>query len=299
MTPTERINIDLPLVRGLLAAQFPQWADLPIRPVELQGHDNKTFRLGGDMSVRLPSAAWYAAQVEKEQSWLPRLAPHLPLPIPMPIAKGEPSADYPWQWSIYRWLDGEPTAKEGIADPCLFATTLAQFIVALQAIDPAGGPPPGKHNFLRGASPAAYDAEARDAILALHGKIDTGAITEVWDASLKATWHGPPVWLHGDIAASNLLVEQGQLIAVIDFGCSAVGDPACDLVIAWTLFSGESRKAFRAAIPVDAATWARGRGWALWKALITLAEHIDADALEARNARTVIDEVLADHARGA
>jgi aminoglycoside phosphotransferase (APT) family kinase protein len=208
---------------------------------------------------------------------------------------GFPSDGYPWHWSVYRWLEGENATIERIADLQQFATALAQFLAALQRINPAGGPPPGQHNFFRGGPLAIYDTETRDAIAALHGKIDTDAVTAVWEAALQATWHGPSVWLHGDVVATNLLVKRFRLSAVIDFGCSGVGDPACDLTIAWTLFSGKSREAFRAALPVDCATWARGRGWALWKGLITLAEHMNTNPLEARKAQRAIDEVLADH----
>ncbi|MDQ4078333.1 MAG: aminoglycoside phosphotransferase family protein [Chloroflexota bacterium] len=226
---------------------------------------------------------------------LPRLAPLLPLPIPIPLAMGVPAAGYPWHWSVYRWLQGETATIERIADLDQFATTLAQFLIALQRIDLAGGPSPGPHNFFRGGSLMVYDTETRDTIAALAGQIDAGAATTVWEAALQATWHGSPVWLHGDMAAGNLLVNRGRLSAVIDFGCSGVGDPACDVTIAWTLFSGESREAFYAALPIDNATWARGRGWALWKGLITLAEYINNNPSKAAKARRVIDEVLADH----
>ncbi|MEE9254632.1 MAG: aminoglycoside phosphotransferase family protein, partial [Pseudomonadales bacterium] len=211
---------------------------------------------------------------------------------------GVPADGYPWRWSVYRWLEGENATIERIADLREFATTLVGFLAALQRIDAAGGPPPGQHNFFRGGPLAIYDTETRDAIAALHGRIDTDAVTAAWEAALQATWHGPSVWLHGDLSAANLLVKRGRLSAVIDFGCSGVGDPACDLTIAWTLFSGESREAFRAALPVDDATWARGRGWALWKSLITLAEHIDTNPVIVRDSHHVINEVLADHTHG-
>ncbi|HEY3289615.1 MAG TPA: aminoglycoside phosphotransferase family protein [Anaerolineae bacterium] len=291
------MNITTALVRQLVASQFPQWADLPIAPVPFDGWDNRTFRLGEDLSVRLPSAEAYAQQVEKEHRWLPRLAPHLPLPIPVPVAMGAPAYGYPWHWSIYRWLEGDIAATGRIADLIELAATLAQFLAALQRIDPADGPPPGAHNFYRGGPLAVYDAETRRALTDLHGRIDTSAATAVWEAAIQAAWHGPPVWVHGDVAATNLLVKEGRLCAVIDFGCSAVGDPACDLTIAWTFLSGESRAAFYAALPADSATWARGRGWALWKGLITLAGHINTNPLEAVKARRVIDAVLADHQR--
>jgi len=291
-------TIDTGLARRLVDAQFPQWRDLPVSPVASGGWDNRTFHLGHGMTVRLPSAAAYAPQVEKEHRWLPKLAPLLPLAIPTPLAMGEPAAGYPWHWSVYRWLEGETAKTARIADRGTFAMAIADFLVALRGIDPAGGPAPGQHNFHRGGPLTFYDNEARQAIAALEGRIDTQAATTVWEAALAAAWHGPPVWFHGDVASGNLLVENGSLSAVIDFGTSGVGDPSCDLAITWTFFEGASREAFRARVAVDDATWARGRGWALWKALITVAGH-DANQAEAERQRQVIDEVLADHGRWA
>lgn len=292
--PDPKPTIDTDLVRRLIAAQFPQWRHLPVRPVAFGGWDNRTFHLGNDMTVRLPSAAPYALQVEKEHRWLPRLAPLLPPPIPVPLAMGKPGEDYPWQWSVYRWIDGETAKTAEIADRRQFAVDLAKFLIALRRIDPAGGPPAGQHNFFRGGSLSVYDNQTREALQALEGQIDTQAATAVWYAALAATWQGSPVWFHGDVAWGNLLVQNGRLSAVIDFGTSGIGDPSCDLAIAWTFFQGESREAFRAAIDVDEATWARGRGWTLWKALITVAGH-DASQAEAERSRRVIDDVLADH----
>jgi aminoglycoside phosphotransferase (APT) family kinase protein len=294
-THFDREEIDVALVERLITAQFPQWADLPITPAVPQGWDNKTFRLGAQMSVRLPSAAPYAAQVEKEHRWLPELAPHLPLPIPFPLAKGAPAEGYPFNWSVYRWLEGETASTERVDNLVEFAKTLADFLAALQRIDPAGGPPPGRHNFFRGGPLTVYDAETRQAIAALYGRIDADAAKAVWEAALAATWHGPPVWFHGDVAAGNLLVEGGRLSAVIDFGTSGVGDPSCDLAITWTLLGGESRDAFRAALQVDDETWARGRGWVLWKCLIRLEEHIDTNPQKAGRIRREIDDIIADH----
>ncbi|ESX05006.1 aminoglycoside phosphotransferase family protein [Mesorhizobium sp. M0179] len=292
--PDPKPTIHTDLVCRLIAAQFPQWRHLPVRPVAFGGWDNRTFHLGNDMTVRLPSAAPYALQVEKEHRWLPRLAPLLPLPIPVPLAMGEPGEDYPWQWSVYRWIDGETAKTAEIADRRQFAVDLAKFLIALRRIDPAGGPPAGQHNFFRGGSLSVYDNQTREALQALEGQIDTQAATAVWDAALAATWQGSPVWFHGDVAWGNLLVQNGRLSAIIDFGTSGIGDPSCDLAIAWTFFQGESREAFRAAIDVDEATWARGRGWTLWKALITVAGH-DANQAEAERSRRDIDDVLADH----
>ena len=292
-------NITVALVERLIVAQFPQWAALPITPAVPQGWDNRTFRLGRDMSVRLPSAVGYTAQVEKEHRCLPRLAPLLPLPIPVPLAQGTPSADYPFPWSIYRWLPGETAATARIDDMNAFATTLAHFLAALQRIDPTGGPPPGLHSAFRGGPLTTYDAEIRRTIAALDDAIDAEAATAVWEAALAAPWHGPPVWFHGDVAVGNLLVRDSRLSAVIDWGCAGVGDPACDVTIAWTLFRGDSRKAFRAALPIDRATRARGRGWALWKALLILAQDINTYPDKAAAARRVIDDVIAEYQDGA
>lgn len=293
----ETVKIDVALVRRLVATQFPRWAGLPITPVACGGWDNRTFHLGEQMTVRLPSAAAYALQVEKEHRWLPRLAPLLPLPIPVPLAMGEPADGYPWHWSVYRWLEGEIATTAPIADLRQFAMSLADFLVALQRADAAGGPPPGTHNFYRGGPLTVYDGETRQALIAIAGQIDTAAATEVWEAALAAPWRGAPVWFHGDVCVGNLLVMDGRLSAVIDFGTSGVGDPSCDLAIAWTLFAGESREAFRAALPLHQATWARGRGWTLWKALIVAAALPGTNTLEVETSRRVIDEVLVDHKR--
>jgi aminoglycoside phosphotransferase (APT) family kinase protein len=289
------VEIDAALVARLVAAQFPQWADLPIRPVVNGGWDNRTFHVGERMAARLPSAARYAAQVDKEQRWLPRLAPRLPLPIPAPLAIGAPAEGYPWPWSVYEWLAGETAAVAPIPDLRQFAIALAEFLLALQRIDAAEGPVAGPHSFWRGGPLGTYDTETRQAIEVLGERIDAAAATEVWEAALAAAWREPPVWVHGDIAAGNLLVDKGRLSAVIDFGCSAVGDPACDLAIAWTFFEGEGRAAFRAALPLDAGAWARGRGWTLWKALIVLAALPGANPLDADQSLRILDDVVADH----
>lgn len=295
---TNEPDIGVSLVSSLIAAQFPHWADLPIKPVEFDGHDNRTFHLGEHMLVRLPSSEKYAQQVEKEHQWLPKLAPFLPLPIPVPLAMGMPADNYPWHWSIYQWLEGENATIESIADLKQFAIALAQFLAALQKIDTIGGPVPGAHNFFRGGPLTVYDGETRQAIGDLSDKIDVEAVTAVWEEAIATTWQNAPVWVHGDVSAGNLLVRDGQLNAVIDFGCSAVGDPACDLAIAWTLFEGKSREAFRASLSIDDATWVRGRGWTLWKALITLSKSYKLNfPEEAKKSQHIIDEILRDQSK--
>jgi aminoglycoside phosphotransferase (APT) family kinase protein len=264
-----RAGIDAALVRRLIAQQFPQWADLPVTPVQVDGWDNRTYRLGATLTARLPTHASYVAAVDKEHAWLPVLGPRLPVEIPEAVAKGAPGEGYPHPWAIRRWIDGRTASHETVTDLPGFAEAIAAFIRALQAVDPTGGPLAGAHSFQRGGPPAYYHDETIEALAALKGRIDTDLAREVWDAALATTWDRPPVWFHGDIANGNLLVRDGRLSAVIDFGTSGVGDPACDLVIAYTFFSGASRAAFREAVDQDAGTWARARGWALWKALIT------------------------------
>ena len=294
------VDVNVSLVRRLLAAQFPKWEGLPLEPVDSTGTDNAIFRLGEDMCVRLPRAGWAIKQVDKEQRWLPMLAPLLPLPIPVPLAMGVPAEGYPWRWSVYSWLVGETATCERITDQRQFAIALAQFVAALRRIDTAGGPPAGSHNFFRGVPLERRDTDFRDAVATLHNTLDADAVIAAWEAALRApAWADPPVWIHGDLAAGNLLVEQGRLSAVIDFGGLGVGDPACDLFVAWNIFSSEARKVFREALTADDATWARGRGWALFIALNAIPDHQDINPVIVASARHMIDEVLADHARGA
>jgi aminoglycoside phosphotransferase (APT) family kinase protein len=271
-----RQPIDADLVRRLLAAQFPQWAQLPITPVPVSGMDNATFRLGGAMSVRLPRFPRWVRQVRREHEWLPRLAPHLPLPVPVPLGMGEPGEGYPWPWSVYRWIDGVTPTAEGFTDPVGTAGELAAFVGALQRIDAGGGPGPEWSNAFRGVpmgderDSLASQARVLPKIEELKGVVDAGALTAVWEAALAApAWDRPPVWVHGDLAPGNVVAVEGRLAAVIDFGTLAVGDPAVDLLPAWTFFEDDGRAAFRAALPVDDATWARGRGWGLAASLPT------------------------------
>jgi aminoglycoside phosphotransferase (APT) family kinase protein len=306
-----RVSVEADLVRQLIVDQFPHWADLPVRPVADGGWDNVTFHLGADMSVRLPAAAEYALAVEKEHRWLPRLAEQLPLPISTPLAQGGPGRGYPFAWSVYRWLPGEPVPAARTADDSggseidqvRFALGLADFLAALQQIDPTGGPVPGTHNWFRGASLRTYDATTQNALEILetrpdvgaHATIDVGLARRVWTTALGARWDRVPVWFHGDIAAGNLLVREGRLGAVIDFGTCGVGDPACDLAGAWTLLNGAGRNAFRDRLAVDEGTWARGRGWALWKALATYTAAIDDDGAVAGEAARVLAAIFDEY----
>ncbi|SCE96681.1 aminoglycoside phosphotransferase family protein [Micromonospora mirobrigensis] len=283
-------TIDVALVRRLVAAQFPGWSDLDVRPVRAGGWDNRTFHLGDTMTVRLPSAPGYVPQVDKEQRWLPRLAPGLPLAVPAPLARGVPGEGYPFPWSVYAWIEGRTATLDQIADPVEFAVDLAGFLTALHRPEPAGGPLAGAHSAFRGAPLSTYDDDTRRAVRQLADRGLAVEATAIWAEALASTWAGPPVWFHGDVAVGNLLVREGRLAAVIDFGCCGMGDPACDLTVAWTLLPAPAREAFRAALPYAHDTWARARGWALWKALITRD-----DPEQAATARSTLDAIRVGH----
>lgn len=262
-----RPAIDAALARRLVDTQFPQWAELPLKPLDPAGSDHVIYRLGEKLSVRLPRHAGAIGQAKKESEWLPRLAPHLPLAIPVPVGVGDPDFGYPWSWAVSRWLDGE-VATEALAGSSQAAVQLAEFLIALQQFAPENFPVEDARGDLTAGSLADRDRATRAAIAEVEGAFDTVAMTELWDAALSAPgWDRPPVWFHGDFHSGNLLTVDGRLSAVIDFGGLGIGDPACDLTIAFTLMSAGSRAAFRATLGVDDATWARGRGWALTTAL--------------------------------
>ena len=290
----DEVATDVGLVRRLLARRFPRWAGLAIVPVASSGTDNSMYRLGDELVVRMPRIHWAAGDVEREASWLPRLAPLLPVPIPSPLTVGEPGDRYPWHWSVCPWLAGEnPTPAELEADGSLaasFARQVAGFIDALHRIDTMGGPVAG-----RGVPLIGRDGSTRAAISALDGVIDTTSVTDAWDAALdEPAWTGEPVWIHGDISPGNVLWRDRQLSAVIDFGAFGVGDPACDLIVGWNLLPPTARALFRGRLGVDDATWGRGRGWALSIALIQLPYYLPNSPSIVANALRVIDEVLVD-----
>lgn len=265
------VTIDEDLVRNLIAEQFPQWRDLPIRSVPRQGWDNRTFRLGDELTVRLPSASGYVAAVAKEDRWLRELAPKLPVPIPEPVAVGAPTEDYPFPWSIRRWLAGRPLNSDEPPDRSLLAEQLGGFLVALRTTT-IGGPLAGAHSAYRGCHPSAYADQVQRSLDRIGPSVDAAACWRIWDEAMATVWTERPVWFHGDCAAGNILIDNHGLAAMIDFGTSGVGDPACDLVIAWTYFSGPERQVLRKAVDLDDDCWRRARAWALWKDLLGIAE---------------------------
>ncbi|MFD9737734.1 aminoglycoside phosphotransferase family protein [Umezawaea sp. NPDC059074] len=284
----DEVDVGPDLVRDLIARRFPRWAGLDVRPVASTGTDNAVFRLGDHLVARLPRIRGAHKNMALDQRWLPVLAPHLPVAIPEPVGLGEPDLGYPWAWSVYRWLPGEhPTA--GAADGLVPA--LAEFVTALRAVDTTDAPPAG-----RGRPLAGRDTATRAAIASLAGQVHTPVVTAAWEHALTAlAWTGPPVWVHGDLTPGNLLTTDGALSGVIDFGATGVGDPACDLLVAWNLLTADGRARLRDALDVDDAQWARGRGWALTVALIALPYYRDTNPALAASSRHVIEQVTIDH----
>ncbi|MGX2998814.1 aminoglycoside phosphotransferase family protein [Streptomyces sp. JNUCC 64] len=257
--PALRPVITTALVRRLVDTRFPRWAALPLTRYEPGGSDHVIHRLGDGLSVRLPRHPDAVGQGAKESVWLPRLAPRLPLAVPVPVAAGEPGHGYPWPWSVTRWLDGEVATVAALGDSVAAARALAGFLTALHRIPAERSRPE-----LSARDLTDRDRATRAAIARTAGTFGARAMTGVWEAALAAPgWGRAPVWFHGDLHTGNLLTSGGRLSAVIDFGGLGVGDPARDLTAAFTLLSAPARAAFRAALGVDDATWARGRGWAL------------------------------------
>ena len=281
------------LARKLISQQFPEYASLPIKDVEKQGHDNRTYRLGDHMLIRMPTAECYALKIPKEQELLPQLAKHLSVSIPVPIKMGKPSTDYPYPFSIYTWLPGKSinllTLTEQEKEQLAF--DLAKFLKDLQAITDVEGPEPGQHNWWRGDHVSVYDKGAREQIAGLTEVIDASKALALWDQACTTKWDQKPLWIHGDFAIGNILMDDGKLSAVIDFGGVALGDPACDLVIAWTYLSGKAREIFISKMDMDSDTWLRARAWALWKATFELCQITDKNSEEARRQKIIIDEV--------
>ena len=283
------VHIDAALVGRLIAEQFPRWADLPIRAVRSTGTVNAIYRLGDRLCARLPRVEEWAQDLEKEWRWLPKLAPHLPLRVPEPLGKGHPTGSYPFSWAVYGWIDGRPYSDDLVDDEQQAARELARFVAELRRIDPAGAPRSGRRPLRE------LDAVTRAAIEAARGVIDDDAATAAWERALEApAWKGTPVWIHADLLRPNVLVRDGQLRAVIDFGGTGVGDPAADVIAAWSVFGRTGRRAFRDALDVDDGTWNRARGFALHQAALIIPYYGRTNPEFVSLARRTVEEVLAD-----
>lgn len=290
------LKITPQLVQNLIKEQFPQYAHEPLIKVEPGGWDNRTFRLGNDRLVRLPSGESYALQVEKEQKWLPFLSSSLSIPIPKPYHVGKATASFPYPWSIYSWIDGISVDQATLSEEDLgqLANDLAEFLRELHTIPIVQAPLPGLHNYWRGDHIRVYDRQAREQILELSRYIPVATALNIWECALQTQWQEFPVWVHGDFAAGNILMKEGKLCAVIDFGCMGVGDPACDLVIAWTLFRGRSRDIFREKVGLDDQTWCRAKAWCLWKATYELCQMDIRDTEKEKRQKSIVGDLLSE-----
>ena len=283
------VDIDAALVHRLLTAQLPQLASLPIAPFQSTGTVNAIYRLGDSLYARLPRVADWAAGIERELVWLPRLAPHLPLPIPEPVARGKPTAEYPFTWSVYRWLDGHAYADHLVHDERRAADDLARFVTELRRFDSTGAPRAGRKP-LRD-----LDTATRKAIQGSSSVIDAAAATAAWQHALESPpWGGDPVWIHTDLLRPNLLVRDGHLSAVLDFGGAGIGDPAADLIAAWSVFGPAGRTAYREALDPDDGTWERARGYALHQALLIIPYYPESNPGFVALAKRTVEQILAD-----
>lgn len=287
----DELELGEAVVRRLLEAQFPQWAGLEIEALPSGGTDNAIYRLGDELSVRLPRRrTWSSGSLDKEFHWLPVLAPQLPLPVPLPVGRGRPGVGYPHEWAVYRWLDGEDAASAPLDLPRA-AVDLAELLAALRRVDPTIGPPAGG----RGGPLGPRDEATRAGIAELGDAIDAAAVTAAWETALAAPeWNRAPVWIHGDLDARNLLVRDGHITGVLDWGSACVGDPACDVKVAWAVLDAETRPLFRELLELDDATWSRGRGWALSQAVIALPYYLHTYPAIVREAWRWLAEALAD-----
>jgi aminoglycoside phosphotransferase (APT) family kinase protein len=283
------VGIDAGLVRRLVAVQFPRLAGLQVSAVRSTGTVNAIYRLGDGLCARLPRVQRYASDLVDELRWLPWLAPQLPLQVPEPVAVGQPAGGYPFPWAIYRWIDGQPYADELVDDERRAAADLARFVAELRMIDPVAGAPRAGRRPLR-----ELDAATRTAIDSLRNVIDRDAAMAVWERALQApAWHGTPVWIHTDLLRSNLLVGGGRLSAVIDFGAAGIGDPAADVIAAWSVFGRAGRETYRAVLGVDDGTWNRARGFALHQAVLIIPYYAETNPGFAASARRTVGQILA------
>ena len=290
------ITITKDLAAKLISQQFPEYANLDVSDTEKQGHDNRTYRLGEQLLIRMPTAESYALKVPKEQELLSKLAPYLSLKIPIPIKIGYASQDYPYSFSIYKWLPGKSINLLTLSaeNKKQLASRLAKFLKELQSIIDVEGPIPGQHNFWRGDHVSVYNEGTIVQISELADIIDVNKALDLWERACMTKWNRSPVWIHGDFAIGNMLFSENALSPIIDFGGMAIGDPACDLVIAWTFLEGDSRDIFIYEMALDEDTWLRARAWALWRATFELCGITDKNSPEARKQKSIIVDIIND-----
>jgi aminoglycoside phosphotransferase (APT) family kinase protein len=282
--PAAEVDVTPALVQRLLAAQHPDLAGRHITKLA-NGWDNALYRVGPDLVARLPRRSPAARLVLNEQRWLPQLAPGLSLPVPAPVRTGRPEpACYPWPWSIVPYLTGEPAAVAPPRDTGKAAAALGRFLGELHQAAPSSAPA----NPYRGIPLADREETDTRNLDKLTGHVDRERVLAIWDAARTARrWEEPPMWLHGDLHPLNILVHNGELAGVIDFGDLTAGDPATDLSVAWMLFDDPAdRDRFHAAYGTDDATWLRASGWAITFALVYLAHSADFRLMEDIGART-------------
>jgi aminoglycoside phosphotransferase (APT) family kinase protein len=283
-------DIDDNLVRSLLAMQFPDLASHPLDEVQSAGTVNVIYRLGEDLCVRLPRLRKWSDSLEKELTWLPRIAGRVSLGIPEPVGRGEAGGGYPFTWAIYRWLPGESLATDQLTDQSEISADLARFVLQLQALEPTGAPMSGRKPLVD------LDEMTRTAIRSAGDQLDRGRTMAAWEEALASpAWDGVAVWHHCDLLPPNLLVDDGRLTAVLDFGSVGVGDPALDVVPAWSVFDAHARMTFRTGLEVDAGTWARARGYALHQALLIIPYYAKTNPgfvdMALRTVRSVLDDL--------
>jgi len=288
----DEVDVHIADVAQLVADQFPQWAGLPLTPVKSSGTDNVMLRLGDDLVVRLPRIASAVPSLAKEVKYAPMMGAQLPVPLAVPLAEGVPGIGYPWPWTVSRWLPGE-TPRPGTASPAL-ARQLADFVTALHALD-TGAAPRDELTSYRGAHPGTTDDAARAAIANCEGLLDVAQLTAAWNTvKLARESAGTPTWIHTDMQPGNLLLSDGRLAGVLDWGGLAIGDPAVDLIVAWNLLDAPARAVFRDAVAVDDATWDRGRAWALTIGVVAYPYYVDSNPALAAVSRYQMGQVLAD-----
>lgn len=290
----DQVDLSAKVVAGLMASQFPEWRDLPVRPVLSHGTVNALFRLGDELVLRFPLQPSLDPALREElideQRNAALLAPHLPLPVPEPIALGEPGEGYPGPWTAYRWIPGEIASADAIHDPDALASELAAFVSALHGVDTGSriGPERG-----RGGPLQLTDELVRRCIVQSADLVDAVALERVWARCLEqGAGDVSRVWIHADLMPGNLVLRDGRLAGVIDFGTVRIGDPAVDLMPAWNLLPAFARDTYRRALGVDDATWERGRGWAIVQAIVALPYYVHTNPAMADTARHTVAAVL-------